>query len=94
MNGDGTAQYNKGKKKEEDRDSLRGSIFEWEDDEAIYLGSTQGANIFYGNLGGEGRADMVGSQPDGTVCFPQPYFPPRRICPGLPSLPSSEASRD
>ena len=72
FSGDATVWYNKGVKDESDRDRLKGSLVEWEGGEKAYQGSTRGPNIHFPNLGGQGRADMVGTNPstgEGWVWF-------------------------
>lgn len=63
FSGDGWVWYNQGQKKESDRDSLGGSLFKWEARQKVYLGSHRGPNMYFPNLGGQGRADMVGTNP-------------------------------
>lgn len=57
VNGNGQVWYNKGRKDED------GTKFEWDLDPEVYLGSSRGANMHFPNLGGQGRADMVGTNP-------------------------------
>lgn len=52
--------YNLGPGKPED---LKGSSYEWESRKKVYLGSSRGPNMHFPNLGGQGRADMVGMNP-------------------------------
>ena len=79
LNGDGTVRYNMDYQPE-NKDNLHGSSFEWGADEKIYLGSTQGANMYYANLGGEDRADMIGSNAEeGTVSFSFISWPRYRV---------------
>lgn len=61
--GDGWGHYNKGKKTEADRERLKESLFEWQGRQKVYQGSSRGPNMHFPNLGGQGRADMVGVNP-------------------------------
>ena len=70
--GDGTVWYNMGQKKESDRGRLGGSLFEWDRGQKVYQGSSRGPNMYFPNLGGQGRADMLGTNPssgEGWVWF-------------------------
>ncbi|SPO03558.1 uncharacterized protein DNG_06241 [Cephalotrichum gorgonifer] len=63
FDGDAQVWYNRGRKREEDRPALHGSIFQFDDQGDIYLGSSRGTNMHYPNLGGIGRADQVQVDP-------------------------------
>jgi hypothetical protein len=51
--GDGYVWYNMGPMQ------ISGSSFWWESQGALYEGTSNGPNIHYPDLGGEGRADML-----------------------------------
>jgi hypothetical protein len=63
FNGNGEVYYNKQQGTEADRPGWSGSLFEWERPVKVYLGSSRGPNMHFPNLGGQGRADMVGTDP-------------------------------
>ncbi|SPN96523.1 related to acetylxylan esterase [Cephalotrichum gorgonifer] len=63
FSGDATVWYNRGQVPEADRGNYRDSLFFWEKAGRLYLGSHRGSNMYYPNLGGQGRADQVGSNP-------------------------------
>lgn len=63
FSGDGKVWYNKQQGTDADRPNWGGSLFEWERPVKVYLGSSRGPNMHFPNLGGQGRADMVGTDP-------------------------------
>ncbi|ROT40793.1 hypothetical protein SODALDRAFT_105063 [Sodiomyces alkalinus F11] len=63
FNGDANVWYNKRQAAEHERGNLGGSLFEWERPIKAFLGSSRGPNMHFPNLGGQGRADMVGTNP-------------------------------
>ncbi|RYP05273.1 hypothetical protein DL764_003934 [Monosporascus ibericus] len=63
FSGDGKVWYNKQQGTDADRPKWGGSLFEWERPVTVYLGSSRGPNMHFPNLGGQGRADMVGTDP-------------------------------
>ncbi|KAI1350842.1 hypothetical protein F5Y01DRAFT_315312 [Xylaria sp. FL0043] len=70
--GDASVWINKGEQPEDEQDTLGGSKFRWDKSGPLYAGSNRGANLHYPNLGGQGRADQVGVDPNtakGYVSF-------------------------
>lgn len=63
IGGDSTVSYNLGMKTEADRPSLSGSLFDWAKGVKVFDGDSRGTNMFFPNLGGQGRADLVVTHP-------------------------------
>ena len=63
FNGNGKVYYNLRQAEESERGGLGGSLFEWGRPAEVYLGSSRGPNMHFPSLGGQGRADMVGTNP-------------------------------
>lgn len=72
--GDAKVWYNLGQRQESDRIALGGSLFEWARPSKVYQGSSRGPNMYYPSLGGQGRADMVGSNPTTAHVSGTPSF--------------------
>lgn len=62
--GDAEVWYNLQQGQESDRANWHGSLFEWAPPSGpSYQGPTRGPNEYFPNLGGAGRADVVGADP-------------------------------
>jgi hypothetical protein len=79
FSGDGRVWYNVRQAQESERGALGGSLFEWGRPVEAYLGSSRGPNMHFPSLGGQGRADMVGTNPTTGHVSPTP----------IPAFPSS-----
>jgi hypothetical protein len=67
--GDTEVWYNSGEVPESDRPGNLGSKVHWEGKGPAYSGSSRGQNMYFPNLGGVGRADMVHVEPQSAhVC--------------------------
>lgn len=61
--GNGKVYYNIRQAEESERGNLGGSLFVWGRPTEVYLGSSRGPSMHFLNLGGQRRADMVGTDP-------------------------------